>query len=104
MVERFARLQNPALSPEQLRYCRRVTVIWCGFFVLNASLSAAVAVWGSLRLWSLYTGLIAYVLMGMLGGTEYVVRKIRFREYGNGLHDRLLARFFPPPVKPGGAH
>jgi uncharacterized membrane protein len=104
MVERFARLQNPALSPEQLRYCRTVTVIWCGFFVLNASLSAAVAVWGSLRLWSLYTGLIAYVLMGMLGGTEYVVRKIRFREYGSGLHDRLLARFFPPPAKPGGAH
>jgi uncharacterized membrane protein len=104
MIERFARLQKAELGPAQLRYCRTVTVIWCVFFVLNAGVSAGVALWGSLALWSLYTGLIAYVLMGMLGGTEYVVRKIRFREYGSGLHDRLLARVFPPPVKPGGVH
>jgi hypothetical protein len=49
----------------------------------------------------LYTGLIAYVLIGILGASEYVVRKARFREYGNGLHDRLLARVFPPTAGGG---
>ena len=97
MVERFARLQKADLSPEQVRYCRSVTWVWCGFFACNAVASAVLALWGGLAAWSLYTGLIAYVLIGALGGTEYVVRKIRFREYGAGLHDRLLARLFPPP-------
>jgi uncharacterized membrane protein len=103
MVERFARLQNPDLSAAQVRYCRSVTWIWCLFFACNAAVSAILALWGSLAAWSLYTGLIAYVLIGALGSTEYVVRKIRFREYGAGLHDRLLARVFPPPTSPGGS-
>ena len=29
IVERFARVQNPALSEAQARYCRRVAVVWC---------------------------------------------------------------------------
>ncbi|HEY6877915.1 MAG TPA: hypothetical protein VI299_07835, partial [Polyangiales bacterium] len=43
LVERFARMQNPALSPAQVAYCRTVTKVWCGFFVLNAALSGALA-------------------------------------------------------------
>jgi uncharacterized membrane protein len=96
MIERFARLQKPDLGAAQQRYCRAVTKVWCGFFALNAGISAALALWGSVRAWTLHTGLIAYVLMGTLGATEYVIRKVRFREYGSGLHDRLLARLFPP--------
>jgi uncharacterized membrane protein len=96
MVERFARMQDPQLGPAQVRYCRSVTKVWCGFFALNASLTAALALFAPLSVWALHTGLVAYVLMGLLGGVEYVVRKFRFREYGTGLHDRLLARVFPP--------
>jgi uncharacterized membrane protein len=97
LVERFARMQNPALSPAQVAYCRTVTKVWCVFFVVNACLSGALARWAPLAWWTLYNGLIAYVLMGVLGASEYVVRKVRFREYGDGLHDRLIARVFPPP-------
>lgn len=96
MVERFARLQKPELSPAQVGYCRRVTQVWCCFFAGNALLSLLLACFASLRAWALYTGLIAYILIGALGASEYVVRKARFREYGSGLHDRLLARLFPP--------
>lgn len=96
LVERFARMQNPALSPAQVAYCRTVTKVWCVFFVLNASVSGALAALAPLSWWTVYNGLLAYVLMGVLGASEYVVRKIRFREYGAGLHDRLLARLFPP--------
>jgi uncharacterized membrane protein len=97
LVERFARMQQPTLSPAQVAYCRSVTKVWCAFFVLNATTSALLAWRGPLSLWALYNGLIAYVLMGTVASVEYVVRKFRFREYGSGLHDRVLARLFPPP-------
>lgn len=96
LVERFARMQQPNLGREQVAYCRTVTKVWCGFFVFNALTSASLALWAPLSWWTLYNGLCAYGLMGLLGGGEYVVRKFRFREYGTGLHDRFLARVFPP--------
>jgi uncharacterized membrane protein len=96
LVERFARMQNPALSGAQIAYCRTVTKVWCGFFVLNAAISGVLALQAPLAWWTLYNGLIAYLLMGLLGAGEYLVRKFRFREYGTGLHDRLIARVFPP--------
>ena len=97
LVERFARMQQPSLSAAQVAYCRVVTKVWCGFFVINGLTAAALALFAPLGWWTLYNGLLAYVAMGLLGATEYVVRKARFREYGSGLHDRLLARLFPPP-------
>jgi uncharacterized membrane protein len=101
MIERFARLQKAELSQEQVRYCRRVTHVWCAFFALNAGVSLLLACFASLAQWALYTGVIAYMLIGLLGGSEYVVRKARFREYGDGLLDRLLSRVFPPVARDG---
>lgn len=98
LVERFARMQQPELGIAQVAYCRSVTKVWCGFFVLNALTSAGLALWAPLSWWTLYNGLLAYGLMGLLGASEYVVRKFRFREYGPGLHDRVLSRVFPPPT------
>lgn len=97
MVERFARMQQPSLSEAQVAYCRGVTKVWIGFFFSNAATSAALAWLAPLAVWALYNGFIAYLLIGIVASTEYVVRKFRFREYGNGPHDRLLARLFPPP-------
>ena len=96
MVERFARLQDPDLSAAKLRYCRTVTVVWCGFFVFNALISASLALFASLAAWVLYTGLVSYVLIGALATAEYAMRKYRFRDYGGGVHDRVLSRLFPP--------
>jgi len=74
LIERLARIQHPDLPPEGVVYTRRVTQVWCGFFIVNGALAAATAVWGSLEIWSLYNGLIAYVLMGLLFAGEYLVR------------------------------
>ncbi|MFQ2254418.1 DNA gyrase subunit B [Aeromonas sp. DNRA1] len=83
LVERLARLQDPALPPAAIGYTRRVTQVWCGFFVINGAL-AAFTIWhGDLALWSLYNGLISYALMGSLMGAEYLVRR------------RLLKRLAP---------
>jgi uncharacterized membrane protein len=97
IIERFARMQEPALSPAKQTHCRQVTVAWCVFFVLNAMVCAALALWAPTRWWAIYAGGIAYGLMGSMFVGEYVLRKARFRDYGRGPHDRLLARLFPPP-------
>ena len=90
IVERFARLQVDDLSPSEVLYCRQVTAIWSAFFVLNGGTAAALALFAPLSWWTLYTGLISYVLMGLLATVEYVVRKARFGRFGDGFHDRLL--------------
>jgi uncharacterized membrane protein len=43
--------------------------------MLNGSMALITALWSSFEVWSLYNGLIAYVLMGLLFGGEYWVRQ-----------------------------
>ncbi|WP_031433988.1 COG4648 family protein [Methylomarinum vadi] len=80
IIERLARLQHPNLPPKGVRYTRRVTQVWCGFFLMNGALAFATAVWGSFAFWSLYNGLVAYLLMGLLLVGEYWIR-IRTQEH-----------------------
>lgn len=75
MIERFARLAQPDLPVEAISYTRRVTQIWCVFFVFNASIALWTALVSSLQVWTLYNGLIAYLLMGLLLGIEFLVRR-----------------------------
>lgn len=56
------------------RYCRRVTLVWVCFFVLNLSASLATIFSGSMQTWALYNGGISYILMGLLFGGEWIVR------------------------------
>jgi len=99
MVERFARLKVDDLSQAELGYCRAITAIWCGFFVLNGLTSALLAIWGTRSAWALYSGLIAYLLMGLLFAAEYLVRKARFGRFGSGLVDRLVERLVGPGTR-----
>ena len=36
LIERFARVSNPAMSPEFCTYTRRLTGIWCAYFICAA--------------------------------------------------------------------
>lgn len=90
LVERFARMQVSDLSAEELRYCRSVTQVWSAFFVLNGATAALLALLAPLSWWALYNGLLAYVLIGLLGATEYVIRKRRFGRFGDNVIDRAL--------------
>ena len=75
MVERLARLKEPELPQAAVAYTRRVTQVWCGFFVLNGTLAAATALWATDAVWALYNGLVAYGLMGALFAGEWLVRR-----------------------------
>jgi uncharacterized membrane protein len=84
MAERFARMQEPQLPPFAIVYTRRVTQVWCGFFVINGGLALATALWASDAAWALYNGLLAYLLMGVLHAVEWTVRRRVKAAHGHG--------------------
>jgi len=96
IVERFARLADPDLPDFCVPYCRKVTLAWCIFLAANAVGVALLALIGPFEWWALYTGLVFYLLLGALFATEFILRKLWFRFYDDGLADRILARGFPP--------
>jgi uncharacterized membrane protein len=75
IVERVARLHDPALPPAGVAYTRRVTQVWCVFFVANGGIAAATALWASPAVWALYNGVVAYGAMGLLMAGEWLVRR-----------------------------
>lgn len=81
VIERMARLSDPALPAYAIAYTRRVTQVWCIFFVINGTLAMLTAIWASAAVWSFYNGVAAYALMGCLFAGEYVVRIIVRRRH-----------------------
>lgn len=75
IIERLARLRHPDLPPSGVRWTRRVTQVWCGFFMVNGSIALYSATFCSMQTWTLYNGLIAYGLMGLLLGGEFLLRQ-----------------------------
>ncbi len=80
MIERLARLKEPNLPDNAIRYTYNVTVMWCIFFIVNGSIAIFTALYSSMEIWSLYNGLISYILMGCLFAIEFLVR-IRVRKH-----------------------
>jgi uncharacterized membrane protein len=78
MVERLARLREPDLPPAAIGYTRRVTQVWCVFFAINGAIAMGTALYASEAIWSLYTGVVSYLFMGLLFGGEYLLR-MRFK-------------------------
>ena len=78
VVERLARLglRGKPLPPEGVAYTRRVTAVWCGFFVVHGSIAVATILADDLTLWALWNGGLSYVAIGCLMGGEYLYRKL----------------------------
>lgn len=74
IIERFARMKHPDLPPEGVRWCRKVTVVWCVFFVLNGTAALATVLSGDRDLWALYNGFVSYLFMGLLFAGEWLLR------------------------------
>jgi uncharacterized membrane protein len=74
MIERIARISQPNLPDAGVLYTKKVTQIWCIFFIINGSI-AAYTTFSSIATWTLYNGLIAYILMGLLFICEFLIRQ-----------------------------
>ncbi len=80
VIFRFATLADKSIKgssfePQVRAYCRKVTVVWCCFFIANGSVAAWTAFCASDAVWSLYNGGISYLLMGLLFSIEFIIRK-----------------------------
>ena len=60
-------------------YTRRVTQIWCGYFIVNGGIIATLSLIGAERAWALYTGVISYIFMGLLLAGEWLYRRYRLK-------------------------
>ncbi|MDR0876504.1 MAG: AMP-binding protein, partial [Treponema sp.] len=81
MIFRFAVLQDKSvrgsLAEKRVeKYCRRVTLVWCAFFLLNGAVALYTVFFASDAVWSIYNGGISYMLMGALFAGEFIVRRI----------------------------
>jgi uncharacterized membrane protein len=81
MIERFARMRSSDLSVEAQRYTRRVTAMWCAFFVANGAFSVYTALAWEAGHWALYNGVIAYALIGALLSGEWLWRRFVLRTH-----------------------
>jgi uncharacterized membrane protein len=74
LIERFARISNPDLPPAAVSYTRKVTLVWCIFFIGNGSMALYTALFSSFDVWAMYNGVVAYGLIGLLFGVEWLIR------------------------------
>ncbi|WOE31250.1 MULTISPECIES: septation protein IspZ [unclassified Acinetobacter] len=81
MIERFARLVEPDLPVEGVLWTKKVTIVWCIFFLLNAVISGFTVFFTSTYIWTIYNGLLSYLLMGMILMGEFILRKRQQYKY-----------------------
>ena len=78
LIESFVRLEFPEFPPGVSDYCRQLTILWTGFFAFNAIMCVALALWGSDFWWTLFNGVVIYLMIALLMIGEYVYRHFRF--------------------------
>ncbi|MGR9115351.1 MAG: hypothetical protein ACU85E_06260 [Gammaproteobacteria bacterium] len=78
LIESFVRLEFPEFPPGVSEYCRRLTLMWTGFFAFNAVMCVVLAVWGTDFWWTLFNGVFIYLMIGVLMIGEYIYRHFRF--------------------------
>ena len=74
LVERIARAMEGDLGPQAVHYTRLVTWAWSLVLLSNTLAALYTAFYSSLAVWSLYNGLLSYLLIGATFGVEYAIR------------------------------
>ncbi|QOL16536.1 COG4648 family protein [Dickeya dianthicola] len=74
-IERIARLREPDLPARAIVYTRRVTQVWCLFFVCNGAIALLTCLSGNMVWWTAWNGMFSYLLMGLLMGGEWLIRQ-----------------------------
>jgi uncharacterized membrane protein len=75
LIEQIARLQEPDLSEEGQAYCRKVTLVWTVWLVLNALIAGLLGWTGQDSAWAIWTGIVAYAVMALLFLGEIAIRR-----------------------------
>ena len=78
LCERLVRLLFPEFKPGISEYLHQVTWAWTLFFFVNIFICALLPLLAGPEAWTLYTGVIVYLLMGLLVVGEWLYRHRRF--------------------------
>lgn len=82
VIQRITRIAEDRELPEIVqKYTRNLTYVWSVFLFCNFC-AALITVFLSDEIWTVYNGIISYVLTGFLFGIEYIVR-INFKRKNN---------------------
>jgi uncharacterized membrane protein len=84
LVEKMAELGGETLSAAIRLYCRRVTLVWALWLTINTFIAAALAIFGSLEAWALWTGLLSYLVIGLIFAAEFTLRRFLRRRHAAG--------------------
>jgi uncharacterized membrane protein len=74
VIEQIARVSDPNFPEHAVAYTRKVTMVWCAFFVFNGSMALSTVLFGDLEIWAFYNGFVSYTLMALLFAGEYLLR------------------------------
>jgi len=74
LVETFARRMGANLDEAGVAYCRKATVAWTAFLSLHLAATVA-TVFMEPRVWAVYNGFVAYILIGGMFLGEFIARK-----------------------------
>lgn len=81
LVTGFARRFHGTIPPYIEAYTRRVTLAWCAFFIAQVLVSAALFVFSTLPVWSLFVNVLSLPLIALMFLAEYAYRVTRYRSY-----------------------
>jgi uncharacterized membrane protein len=76
VIERFARLRQKDLPQHAIAYTRKATIAWAAFFLVNGSIALYTVLASSLEVWTLFNGLVSYILIGCMFVVEYAIRSM----------------------------
>jgi len=80
-IESFVRLEYPEFPPYVSAYCTKLTILWTSFFAMNAVICVLLAIWGTNYWWTLFNGVVIYLMIGVLMIGEYIYRHFHFPEF-----------------------
>jgi uncharacterized membrane protein len=75
IIEKFARLKHQNLPENAIWYTRKVTWCWCCFFIFNGTIALITCLLNNTYWWTIYNGLISYILIGAFMGGEWLIRQ-----------------------------
>lgn len=79
LIERLARLSGAEMTPDAVRYTRRLTALWAILLYVNGLIALYLARFGTTESWTLYCGFLSYVILGGFMGGELLFRHYYMR-------------------------
>lgn len=87
LIGKIARLRGAQMTPAAVRYTRNLTAIWAILLYANALVALYLARFGTTEAWTLYCGLLSYLILGGFMGGEFLYRQHYMRRLGEHPHD-----------------